>query len=696
MSDRVVTQNCKCEVRQFFTLLFGDSPNGFIEIRAIDGTVRTRVHFYSRLDDLIDDLANPTKFPEMNIYFGVGLRARRSGKKEHVGQISCLWVDIDAKDKEITLDYISQFKPPPSIIVDSGHGFHLYWLLDKPYQILDEGDRRIVEGLNKGLAKRLGGDSAFDLGRILRVPHTQNLKDPRNPLPVKIVEIDPNLRYNLKEFQEFWVDPGPNSRNSTKIKPTDIPNRFWRILQKDKKLKATWEHNRPDLRDQSRSGYDMALADLCIKNNFTQHETATVLMHAPYNRDKKLTKQYLSRTIGKAVKLEESPQKPSALHDVIDVARKWLCFEDYSVIEVCLAAIVANKLPTDPFWLFLISPSGGSKTELFRALKGKYTYELSDLTEHTLISGHITNGKDPSLLPKLSGKVLIMKDFTTVLSMRYEERLKILATMREIHDGYIDKAFGTGKKFTWKGKVGFVAGVTPVIDKQHGVMSLLGPRFVQFRINHHDRNKETRKAMDNMGKETQMRKELNSTVQKFLSQVGDPDKVEVPDEISGRIIYLANYTAVLRSEISRDGRTQEVQFLPESEIPTRLAKCYLAFVKSLACVRRKERVTDAEYEVLKKIAKDSVPARRTIVVEVLYDQEDFLPTQKIGERTKLPTTTTKLILENLFMLEFVEREGRSEFRWRLSQEGKSTMEKSAVQTRDPPLTRVTSVNQDCE
>ncbi|MBA7470284.1 hypothetical protein ES707_05562 [subsurface metagenome] len=64
MSDRVITHNCECELRQFFTLLFGDLPNGFIEIRAIDGTRRAQAHFYSNLDDLIDDLTNPTKFPK--------------------------------------------------------------------------------------------------------------------------------------------------------------------------------------------------------------------------------------------------------------------------------------------------------------------------------------------------------------------------------------------------------------------------------------------------------------------------------------------------------------------------------------------------------------------------------------------------------------------------------------------------------
>ena len=301
MSQVEMMQGHKEEVRQFLALLFGDPPKGFIEIRAIDGTGYLERGFYSDLDSLIDDLTNPTRFAEKDIYFGVGLRTRERGRKEDVGEISCLWADVDARDKDTTLNRVSQFKLSPSIIVDSGHGFHLYWLLDKPYPTLDESNRRTAEGLNKGLAEKLGGDSAFDLARILRVPHTENLKNPRNPLPVLIAKIDRNLRYNLKEFREFWVDPGEStSSTKKKIKRRDVPNRFWPILQKNKRVKATWEGKRPDLSDQTHSGYDMALANLLMKHNFDDSEVAAILRASPSGKGKDAKPQYLALTIGKA------------------------------------------------------------------------------------------------------------------------------------------------------------------------------------------------------------------------------------------------------------------------------------------------------------------------------------------------------------------------------------------------------------
>ena len=62
MSRRQVIQNPKFDVRRFFTLLFADSSNRFIEIRHIEDARRAQVLFYSGLDDF-DDLTNPTKFP---------------------------------------------------------------------------------------------------------------------------------------------------------------------------------------------------------------------------------------------------------------------------------------------------------------------------------------------------------------------------------------------------------------------------------------------------------------------------------------------------------------------------------------------------------------------------------------------------------------------------------------------------------
>ena len=84
-----------------------------------------------------------------------------------------------------------------------------------------------------------------------------------------------------------------------------IPDRLWRVLDEDKKLKATWEGERKDLKDKSRSGYDMALANLLLLYDFGEGEIAAILTAAPYNKGKKLIKQYLLYTIAKAMRKKD-------------------------------------------------------------------------------------------------------------------------------------------------------------------------------------------------------------------------------------------------------------------------------------------------------------------------------------------------------------------------------------------------------
>ncbi|MCK4417782.1 MAG: toprim domain-containing protein, partial [Candidatus Latescibacteria bacterium] len=108
-----------------------------------------------------------------------------------------------------------------------------------------------------------------------------------------------------------------------------------------------------------------------------------------------------------------------SLETVKTAFQKWLYIEDSEllIIDVMLAAILANRLSGDPIWLFIVAPPGGAKTEILRSLED-YTaeiYTISTLTENALISGKQTDKFDPSLLPHLDKKVLVIKDFTAIL-----------------------------------------------------------------------------------------------------------------------------------------------------------------------------------------------------------------------------------------------------------------------------------------
>src|SRR5713226_3493981 len=92
----------------------------------------------------------------------------------------------------------------------------------------------------------------------------------------------------------------------------------------------------------------------------------------------------------------------------------WLSLPTPEALDIVLAVVLANRCSTDPLWMFLVAPPSSAKTELLRALGDvSDTYPLSNLTASTFASG-FQNPSKTSLLPKITGKLLVLKDFTTV------------------------------------------------------------------------------------------------------------------------------------------------------------------------------------------------------------------------------------------------------------------------------------------
>src|SRR3990167_3258884 len=160
------------------------------------------------------------------------------------------------------------------------------------------------------------------------------------------------------------------------------------------------------------------------------------------------------------LKAQYNNSEPISFAELEHKMKEWFLIKDHGIIKVLVGTIIANRLPGDPVWVFLVAPSGGLKSELIQGLNlVPEVYPLSKFTPQTLISGH---GKDQSLLLRLTrdGKtVLAMKDFTTILQMDYKARNDILAQLREVYDGSFKKAFGMkgdgNSEIEWNGKLGF-------------------------------------------------------------------------------------------------------------------------------------------------------------------------------------------------------------------------------------------------
>lgn len=154
-----------------------------------------------------------------NLYFGVhpcreipqfndkGKPARPEAVRSQIALVSVintLFSEFDVKhfnSKEQILAYIQNLAFQPTVLIDSGGGYHAYWFLAEPHPIEDESERRRIQALQASWVKFTGGDpGAKDLARVLRIPGTLNYKyDP--PRPVAFVWYNAQCLYSLDELR---------------------------------------------------------------------------------------------------------------------------------------------------------------------------------------------------------------------------------------------------------------------------------------------------------------------------------------------------------------------------------------------------------------------------------------------------------------------------------------------------------------
>lgn len=363
------------------------------------------------------------------------------------------------------------------------------------------------------------------------------------------------------------------------------------------------------------------------------------------------------------------------------IISKWLLIQDKGIIKVLAASVIANKLKADPVWLFIVAASGGTKTELIRGLnKIGGIYPISDLTPQTFLSGE-KGHKNASLLLRLPPEdtILTYKDFTTVLTMHRDKRHAILSQLREIYDGYYRKEFGTGETKTWEGKMGFIAGVTSVIDNHQSIFQVLGERFIQYRPSQPDTIALAKKAMANSGGEKTMREEIQNAFADFVASVEIPEETSVTsEELKDRIAHLATFCVRARSGVIRDGfSSREIELIPDTELPTRLAKQFITLSSALALI---DNATPEEnYELIFKIGMDTLPQKRKRTLETLIAATEELETANVAMAIGYPTNTTRRILEDLHGLGLVTRqhEGKGYAdKWLVSEYTKELLEKA--------------------
>jgi len=386
------------------------------------------------------------------------------------------------------------------------------------------------------------------------------------------------------------------------------------------------------------------------------------------------TKEELHNLVSNAMEYEPPP--PTSLHRVIDRGQSYLFMPDTGAIEVLLGAVAANLLPGDPVWLLLIGPPGWGKTENLNILnKTAHIHHVAVLTEASLLSGtprRDSQGSKGGLLREMGDfGILLIKDFGGVLSLTRETRGPILAALREVYDGAWTRYVGSdgGRALTWSGKAGLVGGATPAIDQHYAVMAALGERFCYYRLPETDETNRAERALEHAGHEVEMRGELANLVSDFFTNLTLPTSLPLltTDERS-KLVALATFTTRCRSAVERDSfQNREIQLVPGAESPTRLVKVLLQLLRGLEIIGiAKERA----WEIISKVALDSMPALRQRVIKALLEIEAQTTTSELAKKLGYPSNTTRRVLEDLGCYGIVKRksqgEGRADY-WSLTE-----------------------------
>ena len=329
----------------FLKALFAGKPD---ELHLLLWTLpEKRSHWFQNVESAIQFAAS---LRERDLYVGVGLSrqdycsTRRCPSSEVVGIVG-LWADLDLKSEAhpkaalpATVEDAMKILPdefPPTFVVRTGNGAHAWWLFREPLIFESDEDRRNAGALAlrwqsllrlNAAAHGWAFDRLADLARVLRVPGTKNCKDPANPKPVEI-QSQTDRRYNPSDMAEFLEANGvPNAEEQERVtqgwkekvadKPLSVnPNAtvpeelLNRHLAADPRFKKTWLRQREDLKDQSQSGYDMALANFGIETGLSEQQVIDLMIHHRriHGKQQRTRLDYFQRTISKASKRNENP-----------------------------------------------------------------------------------------------------------------------------------------------------------------------------------------------------------------------------------------------------------------------------------------------------------------------------------------------------------------------------------------------------
>jgi hypothetical protein len=356
------------------------------------------------------------------------------------------------------------------------------------------------------------------------------------------------------------------------------------------------------------------------------------------------------------------PVQPISLAEAHTVSKKWLG-DDYDgdALDLSLITVAVERLDGDPLWALIVSGSGAAKTETVRSMVGAGAIVISTLTSDAALlsaTSEHDRAKDATggLLPWINSQpvhVLVIKDVTSILSMNRDLRGRLLAALREIHDGSWRREIGTdgGRFIEWRGRALVLGAVTTAWDTHHAVIGQMGDRFVLLRVDSDDaktRRQAARRAIRNTGREAAMHAALAAAAGGVIAGMNHTT-IELPDALVEVIADAADLTTRARTAVEQDYRGDVID-AHAPEMPTRFPKQLAQIVRGGVAIGME---LEAAVRLALRCARDSIPPLRLAIIEDLAANPYSTPTD-VRKRLQKPRATVDRQLQALHALGLVE------------------------------------------
>jgi len=334
LSEKIITQKDPYDNEEFYQQLTAYGGEFFLIRFTKDGT-------------LVDPWTGKNEItPNNDCYYTVNPRVRYNGngqgKKEDIRYATAFFADIDYgtdghkklskyKTREEALRAIDSFPLLPTYIIHTGHGYQCLWLFKEQIEIGKDIGLDAYEAMNRNIQTAIGADTTPDVGRLLRLPGSFNVKNPANPVPVKIVKNN-DVQYALGDFEMFETDgqiddeekdddpPVSNLSRLEKVSTKNLPERLRRLL------KEGLDIDDPDQKDRS------VLIHRCTfglkAKGYTDDEVFTLLTDPKNKLSEKLMEMASDRERKRYVSLSLKKAKEGQYNSLQEITRRHITTDE--------------------------------------------------------------------------------------------------------------------------------------------------------------------------------------------------------------------------------------------------------------------------------------------------------------------------------------------------------------------------------